>query len=85
MGRLPEAWIAPVEIRELREVTRYRIKLVRLRTSCKAQVHAVLAKLGIPVTCTDIFGVWGTRGWTGWCCRSHMRAKWHRCVRSRRR
>jgi hypothetical protein len=23
-------------------------------------VHAVLAKLGIPVTCTDIFGVWGS-------------------------
>jgi transposase len=59
MGRLPEAWIAPAEIRELRELTRYRIKLVRLRTSCKDQVHAVLAKLGIPVTCADIFGVWG--------------------------
>src|ERR1700745_3850915 len=59
MGRLPEAWIAPVEIRDLRELTRYRIKLVRLRTSCKDQVHAAGAKLGIPVTCTDIFGVWG--------------------------
>jgi transposase len=52
MGRLPEGWIAPGEIRDLRELTRYRIKLVRLRTSCKNQVHAVLAKLGIPVTCT---------------------------------
>src|SRR5436190_17399394 len=59
MGRLPQGWIAPAEIRELRELTRYRIKLVRLRTSCKDQVHAVLAKLGIQVTCTDIFGVWG--------------------------
>src|SRR2546429_417981 len=60
MGRLPEAWIAPPEIRELREITRYRIKLVRLRTSCKDQVHAVLAKLGVPVTCTDIFGAGGS-------------------------
>jgi len=60
MGRLPEAWIAPAEIRELRELTRYRIKLVRLRTSCKDQVHAVLAKLGIEVTCSDIFGVAGS-------------------------
>jgi transposase len=59
MGRLPEAWIAPVEIRELRELTRYRVKLVRVRSSCKEQVHAVLAKLGIPVTCSDLFGVWG--------------------------
>ncbi len=32
MGRLPEAWIAPPEIRELRELTRYRIKLVHIRT-----------------------------------------------------
>ena len=60
MGRLPEAWIAPPEVRELRELTRYRIKLVSLRTSGKDQVHAVLAKLGVPVTCTDIFGTWGS-------------------------
>jgi transposase len=60
MGRLPEAWIAPREVRELREITRYRHKLVHLRTSCKDQVHGVLAKLGVPVTCTDIFGVAGS-------------------------
>ena len=60
MGRLAEAWIAPGEVRELREITRYRQKLVGLRTSCKDQVHAVLAKLGIPVTCSDLFGAWGT-------------------------
>src|SRR5437588_2528331 len=59
MGRLPEAWIAPPEIRELRELTRYRHKLVGLRTSCRDQVHAVLAKLGVPVTHSDIFGVHG--------------------------
>jgi len=37
MGRLPEAWIAPREVRELREVTRYRQKLVGLRTNCRNQ------------------------------------------------
>ena len=56
MGKLPEAWIAPPEVRGLREVTRYRHKLVGQRTSCKDQVHAVLAKSGIPVTHSDIFG-----------------------------
>ena len=44
MGRLAEAWIAPPALRELRELIRYRAKLVHLRTSCKAQIHAVLAK-----------------------------------------
>jgi len=58
-GLLPEAWIAPPGVRALREVIRYRHKLVGQRTSCKDQVHAVLAKLGIPVTHTDIFGVHG--------------------------
>src|ERR1035438_4018067 len=38
MGRLPEAWIAPHEVRELWELTRYRQKLVRLRTSCRTVV-----------------------------------------------
>ena len=53
--------VAPAEIRELREITRYRGKLVQQRTSCKDQVHGVLAKLGIEVTCSDIFGAWGTQ------------------------
>jgi transposase len=60
MGRLPEAWAALHQVRELRELTRCRHKLVRIRTSVKDQVHAILAKLGIPVTCTGIFGVWGS-------------------------
>jgi transposase len=64
MGRLPEAWIAPAQVRELRELTRYRHKLVHLRTSCKDQVHGVLAKLGVPVTCSDIFGKAGP-AWPG--------------------
>jgi len=56
LGRLPEAWIAPEPVRALREVTRFRHKLVGQRTSCKDQVHAVLAKAGIPVTRSDVFG-----------------------------
>jgi len=60
MGRLPEAWIAPAGVRELRELTRYRHKLVNLRTNCRNQAHGVLAKLGVPVTCTDIFGTAGS-------------------------
>jgi transposase len=59
MGRLPEAWIATPETRELRELVRHRAKLVALRSSLKAQVHAVLAKLGLLVAVSDLFGVAG--------------------------
>lgn len=60
MGRLPEAWIAPPETRELREQVRHRAKLVSMRSRCKAQVHAVLAKCGVAVPMSDLFGVAGT-------------------------
>ena len=73
MGKLPEAWIAPPEIRGRREITRYRHKLAGQRTSCKDQVHAVLAKSGIPVTRSDIFGPGGRIGWTGCRWGSRMR------------
>jgi transposase len=61
MGRLPEAWIAPPAIRELRELVRHRAKLVGLRSHCKAEVHAVLAKCGVQVLMDDLFGVAGTQ------------------------
>jgi transposase len=60
MGRLAEAWIAPPELRELRELIRYRAKLVNLRSGLKAQVHAVLAKEGVSVPMSDLFGKAGT-------------------------
>jgi transposase len=55
MGRLPEAWIAPPATRELRELVRHRAKLVALRSGCKCEVHAVLAKLGVQVPMSDLF------------------------------
>jgi transposase len=61
MGRLPEAWVAPPDVRGLREVVRHRCKLVALRSGLKAQVHAVLAKQGVPVPMSDLFGVDGTK------------------------
>ena len=60
LGRLAEAWIAPPEIRELREMTRYRHKLVRLRSGLKAQVHAVMGKNGVLPARRDMFGLGGT-------------------------
>jgi transposase len=56
LGRLPEAWIAPPATRELRELVRYRAKLVALRSGLKAQVHAVMAKEGVLPGVSDMFG-----------------------------
>jgi len=59
MGRLPEAWIAPPQTRELRELVRYRAKLVAIRSGLKAQIHGVLAKAGVLIAVSDLFGVTG--------------------------
>jgi transposase len=61
LNRLAEAWIAPPALRELRELVRYRAKLVQLRSGLKAQVHAVMAKEGALLAVSDIFGPAGTR------------------------
>jgi transposase len=59
MGRLPEAYVAPAWVRELREQVRHRAKLVMLRAGLKAKVHVVLAKEGVTVRASDVFGVFG--------------------------
>ncbi|WP_165396548.1 IS110 family transposase [Streptomyces sp. F001] len=43
---LPEAWIAPMQVRQQRALLRHRCQLVRLRTLLRNRVHAVLADLG---------------------------------------
>jgi hypothetical protein len=53
MGCRAEAWVAPPLIRELRELLRYRAKIVHLRSGLKAQVHAALVKEG---SCDAVVG-----------------------------
>ena len=59
MGRLPEAWVAPPAVRELREEVRYRHKLTRLQTGLKCQVHQVLGKEGV---IPETKGIWWSGG-----------------------
>src|SRR6516165_12562030 len=56
LGRLSEGWIAPPEIRELRELVRYRHSLGRHRTSAKAQIHGIMAKNGILPVVGELWG-----------------------------
>ena len=56
LGALPEAWIAPPAVRELRELVRYRAKLVALRTGLKAQAKALLAKHGLHPPVDELWG-----------------------------
>jgi transposase len=61
IGRLAQAWIAPPAVRELRELVRYRHKLVATRSAVKASVHAVLGKCGQIPELADVFGPMGAK------------------------
>lgn len=53
---LPTAYAAPLPIRELRDSTRHRSKLVRERTRHKNRVHRILSRYNIHSPSTDLFG-----------------------------
>lgn len=59
LGLVPEAWIAPPPVRELRELVRYRAKLVMLRAGLKSQVQGVLTKEGVIISRAEL---WGAKG-----------------------
>jgi transposase len=58
---LPEAYIAPREVRDLRDLMRHRWMLVRLRASLKCRVHALIARHGIQPPHGEMFGPAGRR------------------------
>ncbi|HEY6397824.1 MAG TPA: IS110 family transposase [Solirubrobacteraceae bacterium] len=58
-GMLPEAYIAPPALRDLRELLRHRAVLTRMRTAVKNRVHAILARQGVQPEHTDLFGKGG--------------------------
>ena len=55
-GFLPESYIPSKEVREQRELLRYRIMLVAIRTKIKNRVHDIIDKLGIVHPFSDLFG-----------------------------
>jgi transposase len=58
---LPEAWIAPPAVRQLRALLRHRTGLVRLRTQQQNRIHAVVADFGFDRAGSYLSGP--GRGW----------------------
>lgn len=63
---IPESYIAPKEIRDTRELIRYRTTLVRIRTQFITRIHAVLFKVGEQITATDVTGKKEGRNLRNW-------------------
>ena len=59
-GFLPEAYLAPTEVRDNRMLLRHRQAMVSNRTAIKNRVHSLLARYNIHLEQSDIFGKAGT-------------------------
>jgi transposase len=57
--RVPAIWLPDPSIRRERELARYRLHLVRHRTTLKNRVHATLMTFGHPCPVSDLFGLAG--------------------------
>ena len=58
---VPAIWLPTVELRREREISRYRLHLVKHRTTLKNRVHSTLICFGHQVPMADLFGVAGRR------------------------
>ncbi len=56
---VPAIWLPDPEIRRERELARFRLHLVRHRTSLKNRIHSTLIAFGKPCPVSDLFGVAG--------------------------
>ncbi|MGH9401616.1 MAG: IS110 family transposase [Terriglobia bacterium] len=55
-GFLAEAWIAPREVRQQRQLLRYRAQTVRCATRAKNAVHGIVNRNGAPSPVESLFG-----------------------------
>jgi transposase len=58
---VPAIWLPDPEVREERELARFRLHLVKHRSMLKNRVHSTLINFGRPCPVTDLFGVEGRR------------------------
>jgi transposase len=58
---VPAIWLPTPGLRREREISRYRLRLVRHRTSLKNRVHSTLIAFGYQVPMADLFGIGGRR------------------------
>ena len=64
---LPEAWIAPQQVRDQRALLGHRAWLGRVVTAAKGRVHAVLADRGVRSS-SGCGRLRGEPGWPAWPC-----------------
>ena len=58
-GTLPRVWIPPAELRDQREMLRWRMSLVESRSQIKNRIHGVLLRYNVEAQASDLYGAAG--------------------------
>ncbi len=58
---VPVIWLPDPGVREVRELARFRLHLVRHKSALKCRIHSTLIRFGRPCPVTDLFGAEGRR------------------------
>ncbi len=58
---VPAIWLPDPEVREERELARFRLHLVKHRSMLKQRIHSTLINFGRPCPVSDLFGVEGRK------------------------
>src|SRR6202163_4197218 len=58
-GTLPRVWIPPAQLRDEREMLRWRMSLVETRSQVKNRIHAVLLRYNLQAAASDLYGAAG--------------------------
>lgn len=58
-GTLPRVWIPPAELRDQREMLRWRMSLVEARSQVKNRIHGVLLRYNLAMKAADLYGIAG--------------------------
>jgi hypothetical protein len=58
---VPAIWLPDPQVRRERELARFRLHLVRHRSSLKNRIHSTLITFGKPCPASDLFGVAGRK------------------------
>lgn len=62
-GMVPEVWVPPIHVRELRQLIRYRGRLVKRTTAARNRLHAVLTSLHLSPPKGDPFSQSNGQWW----------------------
>ena len=77
-GRVPESWVPPAHVLEVRTLGRLYIDMVEQRRQWQQRIKAQLFHQGVPAGVSVLGVAAAGSGWRDWSCRRRAAGRWAR-------